>query len=467
MTSTSLTESVPPHPLQEIELQEPHDGAFINQELAPTDRGLAAWKLLGTAFVFESLLWGKYYIDYYSELPEFADSRYISVVGTVASGISYLGAPLTAPFIKRYQRYQRQMIWIGCTVSAKVNPHAQVSMLTPPGPICILALVAGSFANTLETLILTQGVAYGVGFLIFYYPILNMVNEYWIARRGMAYGLLCSATGVSGAVMPFIMGKMLDKYGYRITLRAVAVALFILTGPLIPFLKGRLPASRHTASATAKSDWSFLRTPLFWVYSASNIAQGLGYFLPSLYLPSYARSIGLSNTEGALLLALMSVAQVVGQFTFGFLSDKSVSVNLLITLSSVGAAVAAFTIWGFAHSLAPLVAFALIYGFFGAGYVAMWARMSTFVSTDPTATSMIFGLFCFGKGIGNVATGPLGGNLILQGVELGNYGLVKYMAVVIFTGACMALSALVVCSRSLWKSGLRDLPRRWMYAWFY
>lgn len=62
MTSTSLTEIVPPHPLQEIELQEPHDGAFINQELAPTDRGLAAWKLLGTAFVFESLLWGKYYI---------------------------------------------------------------------------------------------------------------------------------------------------------------------------------------------------------------------------------------------------------------------------------------------------------------------------------------------------------------------------------------------------------------------
>lgn len=340
-------------------------------------------------------------------------------------------------------------------------------MLTPPGPICILALVAGSFASTLETLILTQGVAYGVGFLIFYYPILNMVNEYWVSRRGMAYGLLCSATGVSGAVMPFIIGKLLNQYGYRITLRAVAVVLFILTGPLIPFLKGRLPASRHTASATANSDWSFLRTPLFWVYSVSNIAQGLGYFFPSLYLPSYARSIGLSSTEGALLLALMSVAQVAGQFTFGFLSDKKVSVNLLVTLSSVSAALAAFTLWGFAHSIAPLVAFALIYGFFGAGYVAMWARMSTSVSTDPTATSMIFGLFCFGKGIGNVAAGSLGGNLILQGVELENYGLVKYMAVVIFTGGCMALSALVICSRLLWKNGLQGVLKGWKYAWFH
>jgi hypothetical protein len=29
------------------------------QRLEPADRGPAAWKLLGTAFVFEALLWGK------------------------------------------------------------------------------------------------------------------------------------------------------------------------------------------------------------------------------------------------------------------------------------------------------------------------------------------------------------------------------------------------------------------------
>jgi len=30
--------------------------------------------------------------NYYSQLPEFANNRYVSVVGTVASGISYLDA---------------------------------------------------------------------------------------------------------------------------------------------------------------------------------------------------------------------------------------------------------------------------------------------------------------------------------------------------------------------------------------
>lgn len=271
-----------------------------------------------------------------------------------------------------------------------------------------------------------------------------MVNEYWVSRRGMAYGLLCSASGLSGAVMPFITEKLLNTYGYRTTLRAVAIALFVLTGPLIPFLKGRLPASRHTAPAHA--NWSFLKTPLFWVYTVSNIAQGLGYFFPSLYLPSYATSTGLSSIEGAVLLALMSISQVLGQLSFGYLSDKNLSVNFLLVCSSSMAAMASLAIWGLAYSLTSLIAFALVYGFFGAGYTAMWARMSTSISTDPTAAPMIFSLFCFGKGLGNVLTGPLSGDLISPLVVLGSYGLRKYMAVVVFTGGCMALSGLSICS---------------------
>jgi hypothetical protein len=51
---------------------------------------------------------------HYSTLPEFKDSPYIAVVGTIASGMSYLAAPMIIPFIKRYSRYRYLMIWIGC-----------------------------------------------------------------------------------------------------------------------------------------------------------------------------------------------------------------------------------------------------------------------------------------------------------------------------------------------------------------
>ena len=213
---------------------------------------------------------------------------------------------------------------------------------------------------------------YGAGFILFYYPILSMVNEYWIVRRGFAYGLLCSASGVSGAAMPFAVEKLLQEYGYPTTLRAVAIGLFVITGPLIPLLKPRLPETG--ASAPARTDWSFLRSSLFWTYSLSNFAMGMGYFFPSLYMPSYALASGMSSTQGALLLALMAVSQVVGQTSFGYLSDRRVSINVLAGCSSVVAAVAVYACWGLARSFGVLIAFALIYGFFGAGYTALWVR---------------------------------------------------------------------------------------------
>ena len=310
-------------------------------------------------------------------------------------------------------------------------------MIAVGWPLCILGLVAGSFADRLGTLILTQGVMYGIGFLIFYYPIITMVDEYWVRRRGMAYGFLCSASGASGAVMPLVLQALLREFGYRTTLRAIAVALVVLTGPLIPLLRGR-PGQQGNASP--KTDWSFLRKPLFWTYSVSNLLMGLGYFFPSLYLPSYAVSIGLSVPQGALLLALMSVSQVAGQFTFGFLSDRKVSLNMLITVSLSIAAIATFSSWGVARSLPPLVFFALLYGFFAAGYTAMWARMVTAISDEPSASQAIFGLFCCGKGIGNVLAGPISAGLLRLSSDTGGYGHGTYQAVVVFTGLCLLLS---------------------------
>ncbi|CAG9982767.1 unnamed protein product [Clonostachys byssicola] len=396
------------------------------QELAPVDGGGAAWRLLCAAFVFETLLWGfplsfGVFQEYYSRVPEFANNRYISVVGTIASGFGYLGAPVVMPFIQRYPWWQRQMIWVGW-------------------PICILGLVLGSFASTLEVLILTQGVAYGLGFLIFYYPILSMVNEYWIARRGMAYGILCGASGVSGSIMPFVLQALLSNYGYRTTLRIVAVALTLLTGPLIPFLKGRLPPSER--ATIPRINWTFFQSPLFWVYSLSNLLQGFGYFFPSLYLPSHAASLQLGERSGALLLALMSVSQVGGQFVFGFLSDRRVPINVLACLSTAVAAVASLTLWNLATSLPPLIVFALLYGFFAAGFTAIWARMSTAITDDATSMPIVFSLLNFGKGVGNVLAGPIGG-LLMSASKPTTESMIFHW-IIVFTGVCMFASAVVI-----------------------
>jgi predicted MFS family arabinose efflux permease len=304
--------------------------------------------------------------------------------------------------------------------------------------MCILGLLAGSFAQTLGTLIFTQGIMYGLGFVIFYYPIISMVNDFWITRRGMAYGLLCSASGVSGTVMPFAFEAMLNKYGYPTTLRAVAIGLFFLTGPLIPLLRSRTPDSE--VSVVPRTDWTFLRVRLFWIYSASNLAQGLGYFFPSLYLPSYATSIGLRPKQGALLLAIMSISQVLGQMSFGYLSDRKLPLNLLIASSTIMSTIAVLACWGLAQTFSLLLIFAMVYGYFGAGYVAIWARMGTAVSSDSTAAFAAFGLLNFGKGVGNILAGPIGGSLVRTAVDKQRYAAMKFEGAVLFAGICMFVS---------------------------
>ncbi|ORY07784.1 major facilitator superfamily domain-containing protein [Clohesyomyces aquaticus] len=419
--------SSPEHP-SDIELDLGTTFPDQSSTLAPIDGGFAAWRLLLAAFVFEALLWGfplsyGVFQEYYARIPAFKDNPYISIVGTSASGISYLGAPVIIPIIRRFPRYRKKMILVGW-------------------PLCIAGLVAGSFADELSTLILTQGIMYGTGFIIFYYPILSMVDEFWVRKRGMAYGLLCSASGVSGAVTPLVLQALLRRFGYRTTLKGVAVALVALTGPLIPLLKGRI---QENPNASPRTDWSFLKKRLFWTYSMSNLFMGMGFFFPSLYLPSYASSIGLGITKGALLLALMSISQVAGQFIFGYLSDKKLSLNTLIVASALVAAVATLGAWGPARSLSPLIVFVLLYGFFGAGYTAMWARMASSVSEEPSASQAMFGLFNCGKGIGNVLAGPIGAGLLRWssgdvGYDVGNdVGI--YKSVVIFTGVSLILSA--------------------------
>ncbi len=71
----------------------------------------------------------------------------------------------------------------------------------------------------------------------------------------------------------------------------------------------------------------------------------------------------------------------------------------------------------------------------------MWARMVTAVSEEPSAAQAMFGMFNFGKGIGNIAAGPISAGLLRWSSGDAGYGLGTYKAVVLFTGVCLLMSA--------------------------
>ncbi|KAH8900967.1 monocarboxylate transporter [Thozetella sp. PMI_491] len=398
------------------------------QTLAPADTG-DAWKLLAGAFVIEASLWGfllafGVFQEYYSKQPEFQDESNIAVIGTVSTSIYFLGAPFATPLVKRFQNWQHLMIVGGWA-------------------LCVVSLVAASFATNITALIATQGFLYGLGFLTLYFPVLSMLNEWFVQRRGLAYGVMYAGGGLSGIGFPFLLEALLSKFGFRTTLRAVAVAQFVLVAPILPLMKGRLPPSSH--GTLRMFDLSFLSQPLFYCLAISNLFQGFAFFIPSLYLPSFASALGLSGTMGALLLAVINLATVFGQISFGWLSDRTNNVVLLVFVSSFVSAVATFTLWGFATSIQTLIAYSLIYGWFGGAFVILWTKFGSVLSDDPRS---VFSMMAFGRGIGNIALGPIS-SFLVTGLATSGYGLGKFEPLILYVGSLMLCSSMGIFGWSL------------------
>ena len=108
---------------------------------------------------------------------------------------------------------------------ARPSNQVQVAGL----PLMAAALIAGSFANTVSHLVLTQGVLYAIGGSIIYFPTLVFIDEWFIQRKGLAYGIMWAGTGTAGLIVPFVMNFLLSTYGFRTTLRVWAVVLILLS----------------------------------------------------------------------------------------------------------------------------------------------------------------------------------------------------------------------------------------------
>jgi MFS family permease len=110
-------------------------------------------------------------------------------------------------------------------------------------------------------------------------------------------------------------------------------------------------------------------------------------------------------------------------------------------MSALIACLSTFFLWGFATSLALLVVFALLFGCFASGFIALWPRMGTMFAEKDS--SMIYSLMCFGSGIGSIASGPISAALLsnIRTTSTPTSAQEHFRPVIHFVGACMAASA--------------------------
>lgn len=306
---------------------------------------------------------------------------------------------------------------------------------TPIGLVIVcLALGLGSFSTSVPHLIITQGIIYSIGGGLAWTPILFYIEEWWVRRRGFAYGVAMAGLGLSGAILPLILEWLLHSYGFRTTLRVCALSFVVLNFPIVFFFKPRLPLSQTSQSRSF--DMSFWTCSTFLIMQSANIIQSLGFFLPAIYLPTFARTLGANAIESTVPIILLNGAAFVGCLCMGWATDKYHVVNCLL-VSAMGSSVGVFLLWGFSTSLAPLYVFCVIYGAFAGCQSSAWSAIvrDTQDKRRGTDSGMAWACLSAGKGVGNLASGPLSEALLHAGNWSAGFAYGSgYGALIAFTG---------------------------------
>jgi MFS family permease len=416
--------------------------------LPPTDQGYHAWVALAGGFFSNFLIWGfalSFGIlqEYYASHEPFAFQGGIAAIGTTSTGVMYLTMPL---FLWGFQRWPKARKW---SLWASV-------------PTIAISLVGASFANTVPQLIVCQGIIYGIAGNALVMPTINLINEWFLQKRGLAIGIAIAGDFAGGVAMPLILQAVLNEVGFRWvsdhssnreptafllttyvqTLRVVALMIVILSSPIIFLLKPRLPISAsHVAPPV---DLAFLKSPFFWTLQLFNTIQALGYFLPTNYLPTIAESLGLGRTLGSLTILCVNLTGIFGCIGVGALVDRF-DVTLVLLGQSILSCIAVFIALGFTTSIAPLFVFSLLYGLTAAAYSTSWGGVIRELQRkhENTDANVVFGLLAMGRGVGSIISGPLSETLVdesksLHGAAISAYGS-EYGSIIIFSG-CTAFA---------------------------
>ncbi|KAH7112871.1 major facilitator superfamily domain-containing protein [Dendryphion nanum] len=404
--------------------------------LPPIDGGKDAWLFLAACWAVEFLVFGfgfsyGVFQNYYSTHAPFSNSNNISVVGVLTTGIIFLGTPFVLQLCRNFPSWARWLSPLGLF----------------GGFLCIIAI---SFCASIPQLIGIQGILLGISGCFAFCPCCIFIDQWFDKRKGFAYGAMWSAAGLGGVIIPLILDNLLLRLGFATAMRVWAGIYFVLAAPLAYFVRPRLP---HGVTEK-RPFWNFrsVRSRFFTLNQIANILQGMGYYLPGIYLPTFARvAFGASTWLATLTLMLLNVFATIGLVTMGSLTDRFSS-RTCILISAVGSSLAVFLFWGCATSLPLLYIFCITYGFFAGCWPAVWPAVMKETAARGDArgygfvdTMMVYGLLCVGRGIGNIISGPLSEVLIegmpWEGQMIGGYGS-GFGPLIVFTGVTSLLSGM-------------------------
>jgi len=330
-------------------------------------------------------------------------------------------------------------------------PAGLIADRTGPRPVVVggllliaVGLVVAAQATSLWQIYAGYGLGVGVGIGLSYVPSVAAVQRWFVRRRGAASGIAVAGIGVGTLIGAPLAHALIAQVGWRDTylvLAAITVAGAIVSGALVrpaPERYGLTPDGDppHPSGASAMPAGFTLgeaiRSRPFWSVYVGAMLMSFGLFAPFVHLAPYARDVGLGEGFGVLLIVLLGVGSTVGRFLFSSVTGL-IGRKHSFGLMYVGAA-AMLVMWSVSTSAPALVVFALMFGAFYGGFVAI----------APSLAADYFGGRALGSIIGALYSGVAFGALLGSPVAGYAYDFFGSYAGAILAGAALCLVSFVI-----------------------
>lgn len=309
-----------------------------------------------------------------------------------------------------------------------------------------LGLIAASQATALWQVFLAYGLGVGIGIGMAYVPSVGAVQRWFVRRRGLASGLAVSGIGLGTLVVPAIAALLIDWGGWRVgylVLGILALTVGCAAALLVdasPEKRGLGPDGDPPAAATpggARPDGiglaEAIQTRPFVLLYAGSFIICIGLMIPFVHLVPFAQDAGLPRVTAVLILGLVGVGSTAGRFLLAGIADRFGRVSSLAAMfAGMGAM---FLWWLTAGNAWQLALFALVFGLFYGGFVALIPAVTADYFSGPNLSGII------GAQYTSVAVGTLVGP-ILAGLAFDEWQ--SYAVPIAVSAACCLVATVCI-----------------------
>ncbi|KAI0778864.1 MFS general substrate transporter [Trametes elegans] len=313
----------------------------------------------------------------------------VSLVGTIGSGLTWSGSIFVNPMIRRTEN---------------------VKLISMTGAfIMSVGIFTASFCSQLWQLYLTQGLLYGIGSSMYYFPLMSLTPAYFDRHRGAAMGVVLAGSGVGGLVLSPVFHALLSRLGIQWALRILGLWNFVLGIPISSVLTKKHGAAASVAGRTRIS-MAMVKRGTFILQSLGALLQAAGNMVPVYFLTTYSVSVlSYSSSTGSLLLAVNTAVNSAARIAMGILADRVGRQNTMV-LSVIFSGIAVFALW-YDSDRDRFLAFVVLYGILAGGYNALLPTTITEIYGVQNYSSVNAFIY-FIRGLGALFGAPIAGVIL-------------------------------------------------------